>query len=329
MPATIGIKVANGDFCSILQEGSTVKKRLILTTVHDSQKSVQIDLYKSLSQTMADALYIGSLVVDKIAPKPKGEPSIELTISSSADGTISAESSDLGNPSQEKQQLSLSLTSFEEDKNDYADFDIEDHAYEKLAPEKDEKPRTFPWAPIIILGVILALICLGLWFFLARGLSLRSLFGEAPRTEAAAPSREAVPPVQQASVSPVTDPPAPEPPQITAAAADPPPAAQIPPSAAQAPARGPPAVAQAPARSPPPAARTASPRKPPVYSHKIPQTIPPEGASYTLRWGDTLWDISEVFYRNPWLYRNIVRFNEVRNPNLIVSGTEIKIPPKN
>ncbi|MDR2766734.1 MAG: Hsp70 family protein [Treponema sp.] len=299
MPATIGIKVANGDFCSILQENSAVKKRLILTTVHDNQKSVQIDLYKSLSQTMADALYIGSLVVDKIAPKARGEPSIELTISSSADGTISAESSDLGNPAQEKQQLSLSLKSFEEDKNDYADFDIEDHnTHEKIVPEKEtERPRAFPWAPIIILGVILALICLGLWFFLARGLSLRSLFGETTRTEAMA---------------------IPESPPQTAAPAAPPPAAQIPPSTAQVQAQGPPA-AEAPA----------PPRKPPVYSYKIPQTIPPEGAPYTLRWGDTLWDISEVFYRNPWLYRNIVRFNEVRNPNLIVSGTEIKIPPKN
>ncbi|MDR2471593.1 MAG: LysM peptidoglycan-binding domain-containing protein [Treponema sp.] len=66
----------------------------------------------------------------------------------------------------------------------------------------------------------------------------------------------------------------------------------------------------------------------PVYSFKAPQTIPPEGITYTVRWGDTLWDISEAFYRNPRLYTVIVRSNELLNPNLIVSGTEIIIPPR-
>ncbi|MDR0404023.1 MAG: LysM peptidoglycan-binding domain-containing protein [Treponema sp.] len=47
-----------------------------------------------------------------------------------------------------------------------------------------------------------------------------------------------------------------------------------------------------------------------------------------MRWGDTLWDISEAFYRNPWLYPSIVRYNRIRNPNLIVSGTEITIPAR-
>jgi nucleoid-associated protein YgaU len=58
----------------------------------------------------------------------------------------------------------------------------------------------------------------------------------------------------------------------------------------------------------------------------VPQTIPREGIAYRIRWGDTLWDISEAFYRNPWLYPAIVRHNRIRNPNLIVSGTEITIP---
>jgi nucleoid-associated protein YgaU len=60
----------------------------------------------------------------------------------------------------------------------------------------------------------------------------------------------------------------------------------------------------------------------------VPEAIPPEGIPYRIRWGDTLWDITEAFYRNPWLYRRIARYNDLRNPDLIVSGTEITIPPR-
>jgi molecular chaperone DnaK (HSP70) len=93
--STIGIKIANGEFYSIVEENSSVKKRLILTTVHDKQRSVQIDLYRSFTSTMADALYIGSLVVENIKPKAKGEPSIELVISSTPSGEIVADAIDL------------------------------------------------------------------------------------------------------------------------------------------------------------------------------------------------------------------------------------------
>jgi nucleoid-associated protein YgaU len=82
----------------------------------------------------------------------------------------------------------------------------------------------------------------------------------------------------------------------------------------------------------PPKAQGAAParqrRNAPVYSFRAPQTIPPEGVAYKIRWGDTLWDISEAFYRNPWLYPVIVRRNRIRNANLIVSGTEITIPAR-
>ncbi|MDR2102110.1 MAG: LysM peptidoglycan-binding domain-containing protein, partial [Treponema sp.] len=68
---------------------------------------------------------------------------------------------------------------------------------------------------------------------------------------------------------------------------------------------------------------------PPVASFKVPATIPREGFRYTIRWGDTLWDIAEAFYRNPWLYPRIARFNNIRNPDRIISGTTIRIPPRN
>ncbi|MDR1635817.1 MAG: LysM peptidoglycan-binding domain-containing protein [Treponema sp.] len=66
-----------------------------------------------------------------------------------------------------------------------------------------------------------------------------------------------------------------------------------------------------------------------MASYKVPAVIPRNGAAYKIRWGDTLWDIAEAFYRNPWLYPRIARYNNIRNPDLIISGTTIRIPPKN
>jgi hypothetical protein len=293
MAAAIGIKLANGDFYSILEENLAVKKRLILTTVHDKQKSVQIDLYKSETRSMADALYIGSLVVDNISPKLKGEPSIELTLSSTAGGVISASSVDLGDSSKERQHLSLHLKSFEEDKNDYANFDMENQGNSgtRTISESGNRKRRFLWLIPIIAGLVLILILALLWFFLLRG-----------KTSGAAPPAD----VDKSAVSE-----SPAAPQSPVPEANPPPVI----------------IDTPPKANPAPVNRDRS--QAPVYSSNIPQSIPPEGVAYKINWGDTLWDISEAFYRNPRLYSRIVRRNRIPNPNLIISGTEIVIPPRN
>jgi nucleoid-associated protein YgaU len=78
-----------------------------------------------------------------------------------------------------------------------------------------------------------------------------------------------------------------------------------------------------------PAVRLVRPRaSAPVASRKIPDPIPPEGAEYTVNWGDTLWDIAAAFYGNPQLYTQIARHNNIPNPNRIISGTTIRIPPR-
>ena len=308
MAGTIGIKQANGNFYSILEENSAVKKRLVLTTVHDDQKSVQIDLYKSTTKTMADSMYIGSIVVENIEQKPKGEPSIEMTLGSTSDGSISASAIDLANPENEH-HLSISLKSLEEDKNEYPDFDLDSGTKQKNKFEAINPSRKFPWLVIIIIGLVLALICLGLWFFLFRNKG-----NQAQQTDARqAPAAIAVQQEPREQPAPVT--------QQEAA----PPAAQ-PVTEAQATEKQPVVIEKPPA--PQPQARPRTRSTAPVYSFNVPQTIPPEGIAYTIRWGDTLWDISEAFYRNPRHYPYIVRSNGIRNQNLIVAGTEITILPR-
>jgi hypothetical protein len=121
---TIGIKIANGSYFPILEEKSVGKKRLILTTVKDRQESVKIDLYKSDQETLENAMYIGSLILENIQTGGKGEPEIELILGIDDEGNLTATGGDLG--SGERQSLSVSLdTLSEESEFEIPDFDLD------------------------------------------------------------------------------------------------------------------------------------------------------------------------------------------------------------
>jgi hypothetical protein len=319
MISSIGIKIANGEFYSIMEENSSVKKRLILTTVHDNQPSVQIDLYRSAEETMTDAQYIGSVVIENIKPKPKGEPSIEMVISSNANGDIIADAIDLDTGAGgEHHVLSVSLKSLDETARDMElpDFELETNEeppsglYEHAVKIREAQKRRFPCWIFVIIGLIILLGLAACWFFFLGG---RERF-------CSVESKPAVQIVQQTEPvkkpEPVKQPePVPEPVKVEPV--------QPPPE--------PPPVIQAPVEPPAPKPQPAVSRRPPppVASYKVPATIPKEGVAYRIRYGDTLWDIAEAFYRNPWLYPRIARHNNIRNPNLIISGRTIIIPPKN
>lgn len=54
----------------------------------------------------------------------------------------------------------------------------------------------------------------------------------------------------------------------------------------------------------------------------------PADITYKIKWGDTLWDIADSYYKNPWNYKKIARYNNIKNPDYIISGTTITIPAK-
>jgi nucleoid-associated protein YgaU len=324
MASTIGIKIANGEFYPIIEENSTVKKRLILTTVHDKQRSVQIDLYKSFTKTMADALYIGSLVVENIKPKPKGEPSIEMVISSNMNGDITADAIDMDTTARgEHQVLSVSLKSLDESNRDLEipDFELEQNeepptglygrAREIKKRQEAGESRRFPVLLFVLLGLALVLLILACWFFFLRQRGIFPVVFPFERPSAVSSVPPAPPESAENPPAAIQTPPAPRPP-------------------APEPVQTPPPVIQAPPVQPAPRETLSRTRPPaPVSSYNVPAVIPREGAPYRVRWGDTLWDISEAFYRNPWYYPRIARFNNIRNPDLIISGTTIRIPPRN
>ena len=59
------------------------------------------------------------------------------------------------------------------------------------------------------------------------------------------------------------------------------------------------------------------------------EEVVPTQVTYRIKWGDTLWDLADSYYQNPWLYNKIAKANNIKNPDLIISGTDIVIPPLN
>jgi len=273
---------------------------------------------------MVDALYIGSLIVESIKPRPKGEPSIELVISSTTGGEITADAVDMDTSVRgDHQTLKVSLKSIEDDTldADLPDFELEQNdlpptglstgLFEKTAKvKKDEKGRSgFPWFAVIAAILLLVVAGAAFWFFILRDTGEPSAPPPAPPAVQAPPTAPPPPPPAPPPTAPppaVTQPPAP-------------PAPVPPPPVIQAPVQ-PPAVAAPVTRQRPP---------PPVSFFNVPAVIPSGGFPYRVRYGDTLWDIAEAFYRNPLLFPHIARFNNIRNPNLIISGSVIYVPPRN
>jgi nucleoid-associated protein YgaU len=299
MAGTIGIKIANGDFYPIIEENSPVKRRLVLTTVHDRQSNVQIDLFRSISKSMLDAQYIGSLIVETSSSKPKGEPSIEMVISVDGDGNVNAEAYDLdAGPEKEHRALNVSLQDLDslviDNPPDFA-FNSQSYNYSEKNTVHDRK---FPWLILLVATLFVALAIAALWYFFLGGSDVFS-------TAEAAPD-------YSSSQSYSRQEPVPEPPPLP-----PLPTFEPEPVVIKAPAS--PAKPKAVKRVRPPA---------PVLSYRVPAVIPKNGVVYQIQWGDTLWDISAAFYRNPWLYPHIAKDNKIRNPDLIIAGSNLRIYPK-
>jgi hypothetical protein len=311
----IGLKLADGEFYPVLEDGTAARKRLVVTTVQDGQPSVQIDLYRGQGPTVEGASYIGSLVVEGIPSLPKGEPDIRMDLGLAADGTLTAFAQEASTGASQSLKVSLEALS-EEEKYEVPDFEFSKDTADSsiseftdsdfddtdsLPPEADsaqlladvrseadaeeamEKPKRKTLTIVLIALAILAV--LALIGFLAFKFLLSP--------QAAATTPPSPPPVAAA--------PAPEP----APAKIETPAPQ--PEATPAPAP----VAEAP-KAPEPAKKAVVFKKP--------------GVTYKIRWGDTLWDLSYTYYRNPWIYMKIAKANKIRNPDLIISGHKLWIP---
>ena len=322
MSNKIGLKLADGEFYPVLEDGRASRKRLVVTTVQDGQPSVQIDLYRGEGKTVAGASYIGSLVVEGIPSMLKGEPDIRMDLGLAEDGTLTAFAQEASTGASQSLKVSLEALS-EEEKYEIPDFEFSKEANEKadfsdadfegtdsLPSEADsaqllsdvrtdaetEKEKEKPKGKtlrivLIVLGILILALLIG---FLVWEFALPAF--------AAKPESSPVVTAQSAPAPAVAkiEPPAPAP------------------EAAQAPVQ-----AAEPAPAPEPAKVAPAPEAP-----KKDITFRKPGVTHKIKWGDTLWDLSYSYYRDPWVFMRIAKINKIKNPDLIICGHKLWIPAK-
>ncbi len=121
---TIGIKLADGTFYPILEEGVAKARTLDVTTVKDNQTKVQIDLYRSESDSMEDAEYVDTLEVSNLEPHPNGEPDLHLSVSLDENNELKAEVIDAETGKKSEVQVQLVTRTLEERESTEVDFSV-------------------------------------------------------------------------------------------------------------------------------------------------------------------------------------------------------------
>jgi LysM repeat protein len=310
--STIGIKIADGSYYPVLEKGFTGRKKLTVTTVKDNQEKVQIDLYRGNGGSVEQPSYIGSLIVENIPPAPQGEPEIELLLGINPEGELSAEASD--RRTGESQKFSTTLTRLAPGElAESPEFEVEEEEVPTVSSSSFEEPpitgesykvtetdrrretvereRRGPNLLLLILFVLLGvLLVAAIAYFVYR--SVRGPETPSLSARGTTPST-AVVPEQPAPAAPAPAAPA------AAAGTSTQPTQQQQGSGGQATSKT--ATAEA-------------------------ATVAKGGVTYRIKRGDTLWDISATYYRNPWLYHKLARANSIRNPDLIFAGSRIYIP---
>ena len=77
----------------------------------------------------------------------------------------------------------------------------------------------------------------------------------------------------------------------------------------------------------PPEGSVVQPGKPPPPGVEPHPTVPP-GQDYTVKSGDTLWDISGSYLQSPWFWPKLWSYNpQIANPHWIYPGNEIRFYP--
>lgn len=348
----IGIKMADGSFYPVFTEDFQGQKKLILTTAKDEQTSVQIDLYKGQEGPVTDALYIGSLIIEELKSAPKGEPEIELFVGIDDEGNLTATASDLSTG--EKQSLTVSLESLSEAETyDMPDFVVEEEEEEVIKTELGEDEEvvktevgeeeeivktelgeeeeviatqvgdeeesllgeTYPLEEedrrkthiqkkkvnplFVVLFVLLGLIiiagaAIGIFLLLRQDASpaLTKTTETTEQTEEQTTTTETQTETQETAT----------------------------------------AETQAPEQETEQTTETATSEEQTTETETVTETSSEAtgGEMYTVKRGDTLWDIARQYYRDPFLYPVISNYspNNIKNPDLIFENQEIYIPDK-
>jgi molecular chaperone DnaK len=108
-PATLSIQTAGGYAERLLDKNAPIpiERTRVFTTARDNQTRVVVDCCRGESRLYKENEPLGTLVLDNIPPKPRGDCQIEVTFRVDADGILHVSASDLA--SGKRQEVTLQV----------------------------------------------------------------------------------------------------------------------------------------------------------------------------------------------------------------------------
>jgi molecular chaperone DnaK len=108
-PATLSIQTAGGFTERLLDKNSPIpiERSRVFTTARDNQTRVEIDCCRGEARRYAENEPLGTLVLDSLPSKPRGEVKIEVSFRVDADGILHVRASDVDSGVQQEAHLTV------------------------------------------------------------------------------------------------------------------------------------------------------------------------------------------------------------------------------
>jgi hypothetical protein len=290
----IGIRLADRSVFQVFPDERPGKRRVILSTSHEGQDRVEIPIVRSTGDPVSRPapITLGTLRLEDLAVLPRDEQEIQLTLTLGAGGTLAVAATDAGSGNVESISINLPQATAE------AAYVVPE-SLTSLPAKATTAPRRL-WPAILVLLVLIVLLGGALW--LAFGSADRPVDTETAENDVAGGevlTRSRLDDGESETAAA----PAPSEPDETAGAGG---------------EEAPMAPEESTAGAPTASASSA------VAS---PDASPPVGSiEYRIRRGDTLWDLANSFYGNPWLYPTLAETNRIPDPDLIYAEDKLTVP---
>lgn len=146
---SIGIKLADGTFYPLLEEGNPEKKTLDLTTVMDNQTKVQVDVYRTETGTIEGAEYVDTLEIKNLKPHQNGDPTLCLAIDLDENNELTAEIRDPETGKTSEIQVTLASRTRAEEEFSISDDDLTLAGLGDLVDTPEEPAPTMEETPVM------------------------------------------------------------------------------------------------------------------------------------------------------------------------------------
>ena len=96
--ASIGIALADGRYMRIIEKNSKlpITRRVMIPTVRDQQRSLEVDLFQGDDEDIIDATYLGTVVYQNVASAKAGEAKVIVDMAMDVDKTLKLSSPEDG-----------------------------------------------------------------------------------------------------------------------------------------------------------------------------------------------------------------------------------------